>query len=75
MTEQVREIAISELHSFKGHPFHVTNDAAMAALCESVQAYLTLFYRQSYKISVAFLSHRSFSSLDRFSHSIFCASR
>lgn len=39
MTEQVREIAISELHSFKGHPFHVTNDAAMAALCESVQAY------------------------------------
>ena len=39
MTEQVREIAISELHSFKGHPFHVTNDAAMAALCKSVQAY------------------------------------
>ena len=39
MTEQVREIAISELHSFKGHPFHVTNDAAMAALCESVKAY------------------------------------
>ena len=39
MTEQVKEIAISELHSFKGHPFHVTNDAAMAALCESVQAY------------------------------------
>lgn len=39
MTEQVRKIAISELHSFKGHPFHVTNDAAMAALCESVKAY------------------------------------
>lgn len=39
MTEQVKEIAISELHSFKGHPFHVTNDAAMQALRESVQSY------------------------------------
>ena len=37
MTEQVREIAISELHSFKGHPFHVANDAAMQALCESIR--------------------------------------
>ena len=39
MSEQVQEIAVSELHSFKGHPFHVTTDATMAALCESVQAY------------------------------------
>ena len=39
MTEQVREIAISELHSFKGHPFHVANDAAMQALCESIREY------------------------------------
>ena len=39
MSEQVQEIAVSELHSFKGHPFHVMNDAAMAALCESIQTY------------------------------------
>lgn len=39
MTEQVREIAISELHSFKGHPFHVIDDASMQALCESIKEY------------------------------------
>ena len=39
MSEQVREIAVSELHSFKSHPFHVTDDASMQALCESIKEY------------------------------------
>ena len=39
MSEQVQEIAVSELHSFKSHPFHVTDDASMQALCESIKEY------------------------------------
>lgn len=39
MSEQIQEIAVSELHSFKSHPFHVTDDASMQALCESIKEY------------------------------------
>lgn len=39
MSEQVQEIAVTELHSFKSHPFHVTDDASMQALCESIKEY------------------------------------
>ena len=39
MTEQVQEIALTELHSFKGHPFQVKADESMQALCDSIMEY------------------------------------
>ena len=39
MTEQVQEIALTELHSFKGHPFQVKDDESMQALCDSIMEY------------------------------------
>lgn len=39
MTEQVQEIALTELHSFKGHPFQVKDDESMQALCDSIKEY------------------------------------
>lgn len=39
MREQVQEIAVTELHGFKDHPFQVKDDEAMQALCESIRQY------------------------------------
>ena len=36
-TEQVQEIALSELHEFKGHPFKVLDDEKMQETVESVR--------------------------------------
>ena len=36
-TEQVQEIALSELHEFKGHPFKVLDDEKMQETIESVR--------------------------------------
>ena len=35
--EQVQEIALSELHEFKGHPFKVLDDEKMQETVESVR--------------------------------------
>ena len=37
VTEQVQRIAISELHSFEGHPFKVLDDDSMAETVESIR--------------------------------------
>ena len=37
--EKVMEIPLSELHSFKGHPFKVKDDEAMMETAESVRQY------------------------------------
>ena len=37
--EQVQEIALSELHEFKGHPFKVLDDEKMQETVESVKQY------------------------------------
>lgn len=42
MTEQVQEISLTELHSFKGHPFQVKDDESMQALCDSIKEYSVL---------------------------------
>ena len=39
MSEQVQEIAVTELHSFKDHPFQVKDDEAFQGLCDSIQKY------------------------------------
>ncbi|MDO4981983.1 MAG: ParB/RepB/Spo0J family partition protein [Eubacteriales bacterium] len=39
MSEQVREIAISELHGFEDHPFQVKDDESFQELCDSIQKY------------------------------------
>lgn len=39
MMEQVQEIRLTELHSFKGHPFQVKDDDSMQALCDSIKEY------------------------------------
>lgn len=39
MMEQVQEIRLTELHSFKGHPFQVKDDESMQALCDSIGEY------------------------------------
>ena len=39
MSEQVREIAVSELHGFKDHPFQVKDDESFQELCDSIQKY------------------------------------
>lgn len=36
-TEQVQEIALSELHEFKGHPFKVLDDEKMQETMESIR--------------------------------------
>lgn len=36
-TEQVQEIALSELHEFKGHPFKVLDDEKMQETVESIK--------------------------------------
>lgn len=36
--EDIREVAIDELHSFAGHPFKVKDDEEMKELVESVKA-------------------------------------
>ena len=38
-TEQVQEIALSELHEFKGHPFKVLDDEKMQETVESIRNY------------------------------------
>ena len=37
--EKVREIPLSELHPFKGHPFKVKDDEAMMETADSVRQY------------------------------------
>lgn len=39
MNEQVRNIPISQLHSFCNHPFQVKDDEAMTILCDSIRKY------------------------------------
>ena len=39
MSEQVQEIAITELHGFKDHPFQVKDDESFQKLCDSIQKY------------------------------------
>lgn len=38
-TDQVKEIALSELHDFKGHPFKILNDEKMHETVESIRNY------------------------------------
>jgi len=38
-TEQIQEIALSELHGFKGHPFKVLDDEKMQEMIESIREY------------------------------------
>ena len=38
-TEQIQEIALSELHEFKGHPFKVLDDEKMEEMIESIREY------------------------------------
>ena len=37
VVEEIRQVPISELHPFEGHPFKVLDDEAMAQTVESVQ--------------------------------------
>ena len=37
--DQIQEIALADLHSFKGHPFHVVDDEKMQEMAESVAQY------------------------------------
>jgi ParB family chromosome partitioning protein len=37
--DQIQEIALTDLHSFKGHPFHVVDDEKMQEMAESVAQY------------------------------------
>ena len=39
MSEQVKEIAIAELHGFRDHPFQVKDDESFQELCDSIQKY------------------------------------
>lgn len=39
-TEQVQEIALSELHEFKGHPFKVLDDEKMQETMESIREHV-----------------------------------
>ncbi len=39
MKEQLTELRVEELRSFRGHPFQVKDDEAMDALCESITLY------------------------------------
>lgn len=39
MREQVQEISVQELHSFRNHPFQVKDDESLQALCDSIREY------------------------------------
>ena len=39
MREQVQEISVRDLHSFKNHPFQVKDDDSLKALCDSIREY------------------------------------
>ena len=39
MSEQVQEITVTELHSYKEHPFQVKDDESFQELCDSIQKY------------------------------------
>lgn len=39
MKEQVQEISVRDLHSFKKHPFQVKDDESLQALCDSIREY------------------------------------
>lgn len=39
MKEQVQEISVRDLHSFKNHPFQVKDDESLQALCDSIREY------------------------------------
>ena len=39
MKEQVQEISVCNLHSFKNHPFQVKDDESLQALCDSIREY------------------------------------
>ena len=38
-SDQIQEISLTELHSFKDHPFHVVDDEKMREMAESVEQY------------------------------------
>lgn len=38
-SDQIQEISLTELHSFKDHPFHVVDDEKMQEMAESVAQY------------------------------------
>ncbi|MCI9544276.1 MAG: ParB/RepB/Spo0J family partition protein [Acutalibacter muris] len=38
-SDQIQEVALTELHPFKDHPFHVTDDEKMQEMAESVAQY------------------------------------
>ena len=39
MKEQVQEISVRDLHSFRQHPFQVKDDESLQALCDSIREY------------------------------------
>lgn len=39
MKEQVQEISVHDLHSFRNHPFQVKDDESLQALCDSIREY------------------------------------
>lgn len=39
MNEQVQEVSVRDLHSFKNHPFQVKDDESLQALCDSIREY------------------------------------
>ena len=39
MKEQVQEISVHGLHSFRNHPFQVKDDESLQALCDSIREY------------------------------------
>ena len=39
MKEQVQEISVRDLHSFKNHPFQVKDDDSLQTLCDSIREY------------------------------------
>ena len=39
MKEQVQEISVRDLHSFRNHPFQVKDDESLQALCDSIREY------------------------------------
>lgn len=39
MKEQVQEISVRNLHSFRNHPFQVKDDESLQALCDSIREY------------------------------------
>lgn len=39
MREQVQEISVCDLHSFRNHPFQVKEDESLQSLCDSIREY------------------------------------